>query len=65
MKNPTLVLASVLASLSLWLVPSVAAAMPAVGSNELRIDRTYVLTGYSLLGFNHHSMSAKPLYVPP
>ena len=46
----TFVVLSVLACL---LVPAAASAMPTAGSNELRIDNTYVLPGYGYSGFNH------------
>jgi hypothetical protein len=45
-------------ALASWLIaPAVAQAMPTAGSNELRIDSSYLIPGYSISGFNHHSMS--------
>jgi len=58
MKKTTLIVASVLVSLSFSLVPAMATAMPAAGSNELRIDSTYLMPGYSITGFNHYSVSS-------
>ena len=37
----------------LLLAPSAASALPAAGSNELRLDSTYVIPGYAYTGFNH------------
>jgi hypothetical protein len=54
MKKTTLVLAL----LSISLLPAMATAMPTAGSNELRIDSTYLMPGYSITGFNHYSMSS-------
>jgi hypothetical protein len=54
MKNYTRLASFVVLSLvALLLAPSAATALPAAGSNELRLDSTYITPGYAYTGFNH------------
>lgn len=58
MKIVTSALISCLASLLLWLVPATTMAMPSAGSNELRIDSSFLIPGASITGYNHYSVSS-------
>ena len=40
------------------MAPSIATATPTAGTNELRIDGSYIIPGYSITGYNHISAGA-------
>jgi hypothetical protein len=42
----------------LLIAPSIARATPTAGTNELRIDGSYLIPGYSITGYNHTSTSS-------
>jgi len=58
MKNPSTAFSIAFPLVALLFVPSLAVAMPVAGSNELRIDSSYLIPGYSITGLNHHSMGS-------
>ena len=53
MRNLALHLACTLTFATLLLAPSPATATPKEGSNELRIDSSYLMPGYSVTGLTH------------
>ena len=58
MKNFSRVLSISFTLTCLLVAPSIATATPAAGTNELRIDGSYLIPGYSITGYNHTSISS-------
>lgn len=57
MKNISKLLSISFSLSCLLIAPSIATAAPTAGTNELRIDGSYLIPGYSITGYNHTSTS--------